>query len=342
MNRKIPTLFAALAALAALAAPLAAAPKAEGGPALVIYAYDSFVSEWGPAGKVIPRFEAASGLKVTVISAGDAGQVLARAILEKADPQADLIVGIDNNLLARALEEKILEPYRSPNLGLVPRELRFDPSQAVTPMDYGYFAVVYDSQKLSDPPASLEDLASPRFRGKLILQDPRTSSPGLGFLLWTIAVYGEQWPRYWQRLRPSILTVTDGWDAAYGMFTAGEAPLVLSYTTSPAYHLEYEQSERYRAALFPEGHYLQVEGVGLLKGAKHPGPARAFIDFLLTESFQGELALTNWMYPVNPAVRLPDSFRLAPKPAKSLSLPAARIRDDLEQWLSQWARLMSR
>jgi thiamine transport system substrate-binding protein len=201
---------------------------------------------------------------------------------------------------------------------------------------------VYDSQKLAAAPASLEDLASPRFRGKLILQDPRTSSPGLGFLLWTIAVYGKDWPEYWRRLGPSILTVTDGWDAAYGMFTSGEAPLVLSYTTSPAYHLQNEQSERYRAALFPEGHYTQVEGVGILKGARHPALARRFIDYLLTEAFQRELPLTNWMYPVNPAVRLPDSYRLAPRPAKSLSLPAEAIRANLEQWLSQWARLMSR
>jgi thiamine transport system substrate-binding protein len=341
MTRKILTLFAVLGALAA---PLSAAPKAEKdeADALVIYAYDSFASEWGPAGKVIPRFEAQAGVKVTVISAGDAGQVLSRAILEKADPRADLIVGIDNNLLQRALEEKVLEPYRSPNLRLAPGELQFDPSHSVTPMDYGYFAVVYDSQKLPDPPASLEDLASRRFRGKLILQDPRTSSPGLGFLLWTIAVYGGQWQEYWRRLQPSILTVADGWDAAYGMFISGEAPLVLSYTTSPAYHLENEKTERYRSALFPEGHYLQVEGVGLLKGAKHPALARAFIDFLLTDAFQSELALTNWMYPVNPAVRLPDSFRLAPRPAKSLSLPAAQIRDNLDDWLSQWARLMSR
>ena len=269
MTRQI---VALLALSAGLEAPLAAAPKAEKEQGLVIYAYDSFVSEWGPAGKVIPGFEAQAGVKVTVISCGDAGQVLSRAILEKDDPQADLIVGIDNNLLARALEEKILEPYLCPHLALVPRELQFDPSHAVTPFDYGYFAVVYDSDRLAQPPLSLEDLAAPRFRGKLILQDPRTSSPGLGFLLWTITVYGEGWPRYWRRLAPSILTITDGWDSAYGMFTSGEAPLVLSYTTSPAYHLEYESSERYRAALFPEGHYLQVEGVGILKGAKHPAP----------------------------------------------------------------------
>jgi thiamine transport system substrate-binding protein len=321
-----------------LAAPLAA----QSPQSLVIYAYDSFVSEWGPGPKVIPSFERQTGAKVTVISAGDAGQVLARAILEKANPQADLIIGVDNNLLARAQEEKVLQPYRSPNLKLVPRELQFDPTCSVSPMDYGYFAIVYDSQKLGDPPANLEDLASPRFRGKLLLEDPRTSSPGLGFLLWTIAVYGDQWQDYWRRLEPNILTVTDGWDSAYGMFTSGEAPLVLSYTTSPAYHLENEKTERYRAAIFPVGHYLQIEGIGLLKGARHPALARRFIDYLLTDAFQRELPLTNWMYPVNPEVRLPDSYRLAPRPAKSLSLPAAQIREHQAEWLGQWARLMSR
>ena len=339
MTRKILCLFATVVAMAA---PLSAAPGRDKEQALVIYAYDSFVSEWGPAGKVIPRFEAQAGVKVTVISAGDAGQVLSRAILEKTDPRADLIVGIDNNLLARALEEKVLEPYRSPNLSRVPPELQFDPTRSVTPFDYGYFAVVYDSQKLADPPRSLEDLASPRFRGKLILEDPRTSSPGLGFLLWTISVYGERWQDYWRRLAPNILTIADGWDAAYGMFTSGEAPLVLSYTTSPAYHLENEKTERYRAAIFPEGHYLQVEGVGILKGARHPQLARRFVDFALTEAFQGEIPLTNWMYPVDPAVPLPDSYRLAPKPGRSLTLPAERIRAEQDGWLREWVRLASR
>jgi thiamine transport system substrate-binding protein len=328
--------------LATATAGLGAAPAAEPESELVIYVYDSFVSEWGPAGKVIPKFESQTGAKVTALSAGDAGQVLARAILEKANPQADLVLGIDNNLLARALEEKVLQPYTSPNLKLVPPELRFDPTHSVTPFDYGYFAVVYDSQALSQPPAGLEDLASPRFKGKLILEDPRTSSPGLGFLLWTIAIYGRDWTAYWQRLRPNILTVTDGWDSAYGMFTSGEAPLVLSYTTSPAYHLEYEKTERYRAAIFREGNYLQIEGIGILRGARHPELARKFIDFVLSEAFQKEIPLTNWMYPVLPSVGLPDSYRLAPKPPVTLTLKAEEIRRQQEQWLREWAVLMSR
>jgi thiamine transport system substrate-binding protein len=332
----------ALGAVAAALMPASPLPAQTKAPDLVIYAYDSFASEWGPAPEVIPRFEALTGAKVTVITAGDAGSVLNRVILERAHPQADLVIGVDNNLLERALQEKVLQPYLSPNLSRVPPELQFDPTHSVTPFDYGYFSIVYDSQKLPDPPTSLEELTSPRFRGKLILEDPRTSSPGLGFLLWTIAVYGEHWQDYWRRLMPNVLTITDSWDSAYGMFTAGEAPMVLSYTTSPAYHLQNEHTERYRAAIFPEGHYLEVEGVGILKGARHLKLAQRFIDFVLTRDFQSAIPLTNWMYPVVPDTPLPASYRLAPKPARSLSLPAATIRANLDRWLQEWTRVASR
>ncbi len=324
------------------AAGAAAAPTAEEEAELVIYAYDSFVAEWGPAPLVIPKFEEKHGVRVSVISVGDAGQVLNRAIIEKDDPQADIVVGIDNNMLARALEEEVLQPYRSSNLDRIPERLVFDPSHSVTPFDYGYFAFVYDSQALDDPPRSLEELADPRFRRKLIVEDPRTSSPGLGFLLWTIAVYGEEYLDYWRRLQPNLLTITDGWDTAYGMFTSGEAPLVLSYTTSPAYHVEYEQTERYRALLFAEGNYLQIEGMGILKGAPHPELARKFIDYILSEDFQEDIPLTNWMYPVNRAAELPESFRFAPEPQTSLQLPAEEIRRSQERWITAWVRLVSR
>ena len=309
---------------------------------LVIYAYDSFVSEWGPGPQVIPKFEQRHGVEVQVISAGDAGQVLSRAILEKENPRADIVLGIDNNMLSRALQADVLEPYRSPNLERIPERLIFDSTHSVTPFDYGYFAFVYDSESLDGPPTSLEQLTDPRFRKKIIVQDPRTSSPGLGFLLWTVAVCGEEYLEYWSRLQPNLLTITDGWDTAYGMFTSGEAPMVLSYTTSPAYHVEYEQSERYRALLFAEGNYLQIEGIAVLKGAPHPDTARRFIDFVLTEEFQGEIPLTNWMYPVDPDVATPDSFRFAPEPERSLQLPAARIRANRDRWIDAWVEQISR
>jgi len=346
MNRtqRLTRLCAAGAALVMLlaAAAVIATPAPETEADLVIYAYDSFVAEWGPGPLIIPKFTELHDVDVEVISVGDAGQVLNRAILEKDNPKADIVVGIDNNMLSRALEEDLLQPYRSANLDAIPQQLIFDSTHSVTPFDFGYFAFVYDSEALENPPASLEELTDPRFRRRVIIQDPRTSSPGLGFLLWTIAVYGEDYLEYWERLEPNLLTITDGWDTAYGMFTSGEAPMVLSYTTSPAYHVEYEQTDRYRALLFREGHYLQIEGMGILKGAPHPELARRFIDFVLTEDFQSEIPLTNWMYPVDPDVATPDCFRFAPKPERSLQLPAEEIRKNRDRWIDAWVKQVSR
>jgi thiamine transport system substrate-binding protein len=309
---------------------------------LVIYTYDSFVAEWGPGPKVIPKFEEQHGVKVQLISVGDAGQVLNRAILEKNRPKADIIVGVDNNLLAKALNAGILVPYKPKNLSIIPEDLVFDSSHYIIPFDHGYFAIVFDSKKIQDPPKSLEDLTHQRFRKKLILEDPRTSSPGLGFLLWTIAVYGERYTNYWKRLQPNILTITEGWDSAYGLFTSGEAPMVLSYTTSPAYHVEYENTTRYRAAIFEEGNYLQIEGMGIVKGAPNPALAKKFIDFIITEDFQEEIPLTNWMYPVNPNVQTPDSFRYAPKPKKSLSIDPFDIQKNQDRWIREWLEIVTK
>jgi thiamine transport system substrate-binding protein len=309
---------------------------------LIIYAYDSFVSEWGPAGKVIPKFEKKYGLKVEMISVGDAGQVLNRAILEKKRPKADIILGIDNNLLSKALDSGVLMPYTSANLKLIPEELIFDKTNHVTTFDHGYFAIVYDSVKLKKPPANLEDLLNPELKGKLILEDPRTSSPGLGFLLWTIKVYGDDYLDYWEKLKPNILTITEGWDTAYGLFTSGEAPMVLSYTTSPAYHAEYENTTRYRALIFEEGNYLQIEGAGIIKGSKNIPAAQKFIDFMLTEDFQEEIPLTNWMFPVNRKVKLPESFKYAPSPDIDLSFDPYEITENRKKWINDWLKVVSR
>jgi thiamine transport system substrate-binding protein len=308
---------------------------------LVVYAYDSFTSEWGPGPKVAEAFEEEYGIPVRYVSVGDAGQVLQRAISEKENPQADILIGIDNNLLHRAKQAGVFSPYESEKLSQVPQELRFDPEHHVTPFDYGFFSIIYDSQRIDDPPASLEDLTDERFKEDLILMDPRTSSPGLGFLLWTVERYGEGFTEYWQRLEDSLLTVTEGWDAGYGLFTSGEAPLVLSYTTSPAYHAEFEDSTRYKAAIFDEGHYQQIEGLGVVDGAPHPEAARRFVDFALSETFQSIIPLTNWMYPVRRDIELPDSYRHAPQPPQALELPAEEIAGQRSGWIEAWTRIVT-
>ena len=309
---------------------------------LTVYAYDSFVSDWGPGPVIASGFEEKYGIKVNLLSMGDSGQVLQRAILEKDDPKADVIIGIDNNLLSQALAEEIFTPYDSPALKSIDADLIFDKTLHVLPFDYGFFSIIYDSQTISTPPTSLEDLTAPEYAKKLIIMDPRTSSPGLGFLLWTIAVYGDSYPEYWERLKPSLLTVTDGWDTGYGLFTNGEAPMVLSYTTSPAYHVEYEDTTRYLAAMFPEGHYLQIEGAGIVNGAEHADLARLFIDYLLGEDAQRVIPLTNWMYPTNSTIELPKSYEYAPRPEHMLTMSSSTITDSLDDWLKTLTNIMSR
>jgi thiamine transport system substrate-binding protein len=272
----------------------------------------------GPRPGGIPLFEEATGIKVELISAGDAGQVLARLIDEKNAPKADIIIGIDNHLLPKAIAADVLDPYESAGASGIARELIIDDEWHLTPYDWSTFAIIWDSEQLAVPPASLEDLTKTEYSKKLILMDPRTSTPGLGFLAWTKAVYGDDMAAYWKRLAPSVLTMAPGWDTGYGLFTRGEAPLVLSYTTSPAYHAEYEAAGRYRALEFPEGHPVQIEGAGIVKGSGNRKAAEAFIDFMLSPGFQNAIPLTNWMYPVIASTALPDSFSHAPKPAKTL------------------------
>ena len=320
---------------------LATVKVAQAQEELVIYAYDSFIS-WGLAEATMHKFEAAHHCKITLIGSGDAGQVMNRAILEKDHPQADILVGIDNNYLAKAIKHDILEAYQSPLLEIVPPDLRFDPTFHLTPFEYGFIAFVYDSEAMPTPPTSLEALTEPQWQRKIILEDPRTSSPGVALLLWTIAAFGEdQYLAYWERLKPSILTITNGWDTAYGMFTSGEAPMVLSYATSPAYHVEMEKTTRYRAAPMSDGFYRQIEGVGIVKGTPRRALAEKFIDFMLTEEFQQAIPLTQWVFPVHPNVKLPQSFDYAAKTEKFLTLPPEKIDQQYDAWLKAWTDVMT-
>lgn len=304
---------------------------------LTIYAYDSFTSDWGPGPQIVPLFEEKYGVKVNLVSFGDAGSVLTKAISEKDNPKADIIIGIDNNLLAKALSNDILSPYSSDEVKKLNKDLRFDKKNSLVPFDYGYFSIIYDTESISNPPKSLEDLTKPEYAKSLILMDPRTSSPGLGFLLWTKAVYGDDYLAYWDRLKPSILTITDGWTSGYGLFTQGEAPMVLSYTTSPAYHVEYEETNRYQALIFEEGNYMQLEGLGILKGSKNILNAQKFVDFMISDEAQKIIPLTNWMFPVKESLELPESYNYALKPDISLQLDYDVIEKNYDSWIDEWS-----
>jgi thiamine transport system substrate-binding protein len=328
-------------ALASLCLSFLVAGCAKKGPAsteLVAYTYDSFVSEWGPGPIIGPAFEKESGIKIRLVSKGDAGQVLAALVAEKKKPIADIVIGLDQNYLPQAIKSGILTPYLSRNIEAVPDELRLGTENLLTPYDYGVFAIIWDSQSKIKPPESLADLTKPEYAKKLILMDPRSSSPGLGFLSWTLSAYGDDWAKYWKSLMPSVLTVASGWDSGYGLFLQGEAPLVLSYTTSPAYHLYAEKTERYKTLVFAQGHPLQIEGSGIVKGTKRRAAAQKFIDFTLTPAFQDKLALTNWMYPVVQGIPLPDCYRAAPEPAIAQAPDQAALAAALGSWASEASR----
>lgn len=311
---------------------------------LVVYAYDSFSGDWGPGPVLVEMFEEETGIKVNLVSSGDGMEMMNKLISEANNPWADVVVGISDDMASKIYEAGLLEPYKSEVLADIPEFLHFDPTYQLIPFDYGNFAFVVDTEAMDSDmvPKSLASLTDPIYKDKVILIDPRTSSVGLGLLLWTIEVFGEEgYLTWWETMKEQALTITDGWSSAYGLFTEGEAPLVLSYTTSPVYHVTYEDTTRYQVAIFEEGHSTTIEGVGLLASSKKKDEARQFIDFILTKG-QLTIAMANSMYPVNSKTELPDAFDYAPKPEKNLSMDSKTLAKNLDRWLTEWTQVMSK
>jgi thiamine transport system substrate-binding protein len=303
-------------------------------PKLTVYTYSSFVAEWGPGPKITPIFERQCGCKIEWVGVGDGAALLSKLKLEGEKSPADVVLGLDTSLTAEAAATGLIAPHGI-DAGTVRLPVAWDDRNFV-PYDYGYFAFMWDTQQLKDPPRSLADLAKDGDEPKLLLEDPRTSTPGLGLLLWLKSVYGDKAAEAWKGIAPKILTVSKSWDEAYGLFTKGEAPLVLSYTTSQAYHVMAEQSDRYKALVFPEGNYMQIEVAGMLKSAKHPDLARQFLQFLLSPDFQKEIPTTNWMLPVTDGATPPEFATAAPKPEKALLLPADEVAKHRPAWIQEW------
>ncbi|WP_414896542.1 thiamine ABC transporter substrate binding subunit [Rhodovulum sp. YEN HP10] len=331
---RIPFIAAALAAGALPA-------SAEDRPVLTIYTYESFVAEWGPGPIVEAAFEETCGCELNFVAAGDGAALLARLRLEGTRSRADLVLGLDTNLTAAAAETGLFAPH-----GQDPDRLDLpvawdDP--LFLPYDWSYFAFVYDRTRLAEPPTSFEALIAAPGDLKIVIQDPRSSTPGLGLLFWIKAAYGDRAPGIWEGLAPHILTVTKGWTESYGLFIDGEADMALSYTTSPAYHLIAEDDDTKAAARFDEGHYLQIEVAGILASSDQPELARQFLDFMLSEPFQAAIPTTNWMYPAaTPEAGLPAGFETLIQPETALLFPpdeAARIRNEA---LAEWRDALSR
>lgn len=336
---RITTLLAALFAAVSLLSSFAIQADEK---TLTIYTYDSFTAEWGPGPAIKEGFEAqCDSCTIKFVALDSSAGILNRVQLEGENTAADIVLGLDTNLMAIAEDTGLLASSGIDTSALtLPIEWESD---LFVPYDFGYFAFVYDTQSLASPPTSFEDLINAPDDVKIIIQDPRTSTPGLGLLLWLKSVYGDEAASKWQALQPRILTVTKGWSEAYfSLFLNGEAPMVLSYSTSPAYHMEIDQTEQYQAVAFDEGHYLQVEVAALLESSENKTLGREFLEYLTSETAQASIPLGNVMYPVvDLGDKLPDAFSRLIEPAKTLLIPAEEIRDNRKQWINEWLEASS-
>lgn len=310
--------------------------QADDTPVLTIYTYDSFTSDWGPGPAVTEAFESICDCRLNLVGAGDGAALLARLRLEGARSPADLVLGLDTNLIAAARETGLFAPHgQSPALDL---PIDWD-DDTFLPFDWGWFAFV--GNRGDDHPTSFRALAESDAR--IVIQDPRSSTPGLGLLMWIEAAHGDAAADIWSALADNIVTVTPGWSAAYNLFLKGEADLVLSYTTSPAYHLIAEGDDSKQALAFDEGHYLQVEVAAMLATAAQPELAAQFLDFMLSEAFQSIIPTTNWMYPARlPEAGLPEGFATLIEPAQSLLFSPDEARARRDAALAIWQSALSR
>ena len=320
---------------------------------IVLLAYDSFVLSKG----VIEGFTATTGIPVKVITQGDAGELVNSAILTKGSPESGVLWGVDSTFLTRAIDEKLFVPYESSVAGDLDPKLRaLAPGNEVTPVDRGDVCVNYDRAALTakgiKAPATLSDLIDPRYKGMLVVQSPATSSPGLAFLLATIARFGEDpttgWKSYWKALKANDMKIVSGWTEAYETwFSAGGAkgdrPLVVSYGTSPVAAVLFGADPK--AAVAPTGVledtcYRQVEFAGVLGGPAQD-EARALLDFLVSPVVQEDIQLNQFVYPANTKAKIDPAFtKFAVQPATSTELPPAEIAKNRERWIDEWTALI--
>ncbi len=318
---------------------------------VTLVTHDSFaISE-----PVLRAFKSETGVTVKVLKSGDAGTALNQAILTKDAPLGDVFFGVDNTFLSRALAAGIFVPHTPPELDQVPRALQLDDRRRVTPIDYGDVCVNYDrawfAREGLPVPRTLDDLAAPRYRGLLVVENPATSSPGLAFLLATVARYGtDGWTGYWERLRSNGVKVVDGWEQAYNdEFSAGsgggDSPLVVSYASSPPAEVYYADPRPAEAptAVLTDTCFRQIEFAGVLRGAENPRAARQLVDFMLSLRFQTDIPLQMFVFPARTDTPLPPVFtRYATVPRRPLTLPPAKIGAQRDDWIAQWTTIVLR
>jgi thiamine transport system substrate-binding protein len=332
--RPTPLLRFGLAVFLAVSVAAAGCSNDDDTPRVRLLAYDSFPTGDTGINEALAEFTADTGIGVELVIAGDTGAMVSKAVLTSGNPEADVIFGVDDTFLTRAVNGDVF-------------------ADAPEPVDFGDVCVNYDLEWFTNagvvPPTSLAELTDPRYRDLLVVQDPSTSAPGMAFLLATIAEFGEPgWQQYWADLRANGVTVVDSWTTAYNeRFTrnGGDRPLVVSYGTSPPAEVVFADPPRDDA---PTGAiastcYRTTEYAGVLRGTTNTAEARQLLEFLTSPRFQQELALSIFVYPVSDQVVLPDEFvRFAVMPDEPYSLPATEIDANRTTWQDQWTQIVLR
>ena len=302
---------------------------------LTIYTYDSFVSEWGPGPIIEKIFEDKHNADVEFVAVDSAATLLNKVILEGDTSKADIVLGLDMNLFDLAEQSGLFTTHNINDINnLINLPLKWESNKFV-PYNYGYFSFVYNEANLATPPKSMDELINST-NARIVIQDPRTSTPGLGLLTWMKALYGDKAGDEWKKLNKKIISVTKGWtDAYYNFFMAGEADMVLSYTTSPAAHIMFEERYDILATTFEEGNYITIEFAGILNNSQNKDLANKFLNFMLSEEFQSVIPSTNIMYPVTNIKDLPEAFDKLDVP-NFIQMDPKEINKNKEKWIDEW------
>ena len=302
---------------------------------LTVYTYDSFVSEWGPGPIIEEIFEKKYNIDLEFVAVDGAATILNKIILEGENSNADIVLGLDMNLFDAANKSNLFTNHSLENINkYIKVPVKWN-SNIFIPFNYGYFSFVYNNEKLITPPKSMNELINST-DARIVIQDPRTSTVGLGLLTWMKSIYGEDSKEEWKKLNKKIIAVTKGWtDAYYNFFMAGEADIVLSYSTSPAAHIMFEDRNDISATTFSEGNYVTVEFAGILKNSKNQDMANNFLNFMISDEFQSVIPSTNIMYPVNISTVLPDAFNKLEIP-EALQIDPEEINNNKEKWIDEW------
>ena len=302
---------------------------------LTIYTYDSFVSEWGPGPIIEKIFEEKHNADIEFVAVDSAATLLNKVILEGDTSKADIVLGLDMNLFDLAEQSGLFTSHNINDINnLINLPLKWESNKFV-PYNYGYFSFVYNEANLATPPKSMDELINST-NARIVIQDPRTSTPGLGLLTWMKALYGDKAGDEWKKLNKKIISVTKGWtDAYYNFFMAGEADMVLSYTTSPAAHIMFEERYDILATTFEEGNYITIEFAGILNNSQNKDLANKFLNFMLSEEFQSVIPSTNIMYPVTNIKDLPEAFDKLDVP-NFIQMDPKEINKNKEKWIDEW------